>query len=628
MRPAFFILQVLVSMRYLPPGEIIVLLENSLDPDGTSWLYQDPEDIITCAAPADVEACIAALQSAVDGGAYVAGFFSYEMGYLLEPGLRHLLPEDRPQPLLWFGVFDRRDRLDKNQLEDFWLERCRGRVGALGPLSADISKADYLAGIGAIKEHLAAGDVYQINYTFGLEGQAAGDPACVHAALRQAQPVGWGAYIETSDWLFSSHSPELFLEKRGKTVRLRPMKGTISRGRWPEEDASQQQTLVEDEKSRAENLMIVDLERNDLSRIAEAGTVQVPQLFEAETYRSVVQLTSTVTGQVPEDTSISAVLQALFPCGSVTGAPKIKAMEVIRSLERGPRGIYTGAIGHVAPGGDMVFNVPIRTLAIDHNGKARLGVGSGVVADSDEQAEYEESLLKGRFAEVPQRAPALIETMRWVADEGLWLLEAHLERLSSSAEYFGYALDLEEARTMLTDHISALPELYDGPPEDRRVRLLCSPQGELSIKSVPVSGRLTRSLQAALSQEPEHVAFASEAVCSDDVFLFHKTTHRQQLDRLHAREAAPRGYRDVLLVNEWGQVTEGTRYNLLVYLDGSWVTPPLSCGALGGTFRTDFMENGDSPLIERILEKEEVMRAEKICLANSLFGLIAVEVVE
>lgn len=615
-------------MRYLPPGETMVLLENSLDPEGVSWLYQAPKDIIACEDPVDVDGCIAALQGAIDHGAYVAGFFSYEIGYLLEPGLRHLLPEERQQPLLWFGVFDRRDRLDKRQLEDFWLERCRGRFGQLGTLTPEIGKPDYLAGVQAIKEHLAAGDVYQINYTFGLEGKAEGDPACIHAALRQAQPVGWGAYIETPDWVFSSHSPELFFEKRRDAVRLRPMKGTISRGRWPEEDASQKRALVEDEKSRAENLMIVDLERNDLSRIAEAGSVRVPQLFETETYRSVVQLTSTVTGLVQETTQIDSVLQALFPCGSVTGAPKIKAMEIIRSLERRPRGIYTGAVGHMAPSGDMVFNVPIRTLAIDCQGLARLGVGSGVVADSDEQAEYEESLLKGRFAEAPQEAPALIETMRWVADEGYWLLEEHLARLSSSAAYFGYSLSLQEARTLMVDHIAALTDACVGPLEDRRVRLLCSPHGGLSIKSVPVTGPLTRSLRDALSQHPERVAFGSETVSSEDVFLFHKTTHRRQLDRLFESEAAPRGLRDVLLVNQRGEVTEGTRYNLFVYLDGNWLTPPLSSGVLSGTFRTDFMENGDSPVLERILRKEEVMRAEKICLANSLFGLVAVELVE
>jgi len=604
-------------MAYLAPDETFVMLDNSLDSDGVSWLYRDPLRVIECEDPANFEECLATLQAGVSGGLYAAGWFSYEAGYLQEQCLRKLLPPDRTVPLMWFGLFDRRERLDRRQAEHFWREQVRGRQAALGPLSAAISEQDYIKTIEEIKTHLAAGDVYQVNYTFPLSAAVVGDPACLHSAMRKAQPVSWGAYIQTEGFAVSCHSPELFFEKRGKAMRLRPMKGTASRGRWPEEDQQQRDWLASDEKSRAENLMIVDLERNDLSRLADTGSVHVDRLFEAETYRSIIQMTSTVTGQVAAELPIHQVLSALFPCGSVTGAPKIRAMELIRDLEASPRGIYTGAIGHMAPTGDMAFNVPIRTITVDGVGQATLGIGSGIVADSDAAAEFQESLLKGNFAQPQLAPPCLIETIRWRLDEGYWLLEEHLERLSASAQYFGYAIDVGDIEQLIERHGEVLKDAAVSAEEAWRVRLLVSPAGEASIKSARIA--IGQGQASSLT-----IALARERVNSEDLYLFHKTTRRQSFDQAYAQEAEAHGHKDVVFLNERGELTEGTRHNLFVRIGDTLYTPPVASGLLAGTFRSLLIRRADSPAKERALGINDLRVADEIFLGNSISGLISV----
>ncbi len=607
-------------MAYLPPEETYVVLENSLEPEGVSWLYRNPTRIIECRDPDQLAASLAALQDAVSNGAYAAGLFSYEAGYVLEPRLRGKLPRTMAHPLMWFGLFDRRDRLSRSQLDNFWQDQCRGREGSLGQFSALVAQSDYLDNIRTIQNYLAAGDVYQVNYTFPMSAQAEGHPSAIHVQLRQAQPVAWGAYIQTPDMTISSHSPELFFEKRHDAFSLRPMKGTAARGRWPAEDDAQHQQLVDDAKSQAENLMIVDLERNDLSKLAVPGSVTVPTLFEAETYRSVIQMTSTVTGKVAPETGIVDIISALFPCGSVTGAPKIRAMEIIHELEVSPRGIYTGAIGHITPQGDMAFNIPIRTVTIDGQGQATMGIGSGIVADSDPHAEYEECALKAAFADQPEAPPCLIETLCWRPDSGYWLLDEHLARLQGSAQYFGYPVDMADTGLTLARHAEALSSMAKNHNQAWRVRLLCSAGGTVSVKSAPLDvSAAVKGLQT--------VALSSTRVNSADIFLFHKTTRRQLLDDAFDREAVPAGHHDVILLNERGEVCEGTRNNIFVEIDGTLFTPPIECGLLPGTLRATLIKRTDSPACVRILLPEDLKVADKIFLGNSLWGLVEVELV-
>ncbi len=607
-------------MAYLAPDEIFVVLENSLDPEGVSWLYRNPTRIIECWDPDQLESCLAELQVAVSNGAYAAGLLSYEAGYVLEPRLRAHLPETIDHPLMWFGLFDRRDKLTRTQLDNFWQEQCRGRHGSMGPLAEQLTQSSYLENVRIVQDYLAAGDIYQVNYTFPMTAQVDGDPAVVHVQLRQAQPVGWGAYIQTANMTISSHSPELFFEKKQDALRLRPMKGTAPRGRWLTEDEAQHRQLVEDAKSQAENLMIVDLERNDLSKIARPGSVSVPALFQAETYRSVIQMTSTVEGMVRPTASIGDIVSALFPCGSVTGAPKIRAMEIIHELEPTPRGIYTGAIGHLTPQGDMAFSVPIRTIAIDGQGLATMGIGSGIVADSDPQAEYEECALKAAFVQQSDAPPCLIETLRWQAEDGYWLLEEHLKRLQASAHYFGYPVDMADVGSTLVQHAETLSLMAENLNQAWRVRLLCSAGGTVSVKSVPLD-------VSVAANGPQTVALSATRVSSADIFLFHKTTRRQLLDVAFEREAVPQGHHDVILLNERGEVCEGTRNNIFIEIDGTLYTPPIECGLLPGTLRESLIKKTDSPACARILLPEDLKQADKIFLGNSLRGLVEVELV-
>ncbi len=600
-------------MTTLMPNDPFVLLENSRDRRASSLLFDRPVRIVRCDDPADLDGALAAIQQGLDDGLHAAGWISYEVGYALEPRLAGLMPAARREPLVWFGLFARRQRLDRADVDDFWRERTQGAAYALAPLVPALERGRYLADFARVQEFLAAGDVYQINLTMDAAAAFSGDPLALHAALRQAQPVAHGGFVAAGDWCISSHSPELFLERRGDRLTVKPMKGTAPRGRSAAEDEAARRALREDAKSRAENLMIVDLERNDLSRIAAPGSVAVEALFEVEAYPTVLQMVSTVTARVAPEVRTLDILKAVFPCGSVTGAPKIRAMEIIARLEGRARGVYTGAIGHIAPDGDASFSVPIRTLAIGRDGMARMGIGSGIVADSDGPAEWDECLLKAEFLRAPQARPALIETLLWGRAGGYWLLEEHLERLAESAAYFHYPFE----RAAVAGLLAQAAESF-AAGEDRRVRLLLAPSGEASVTSVALD---VEGGRAALAAAPPTAAFAAVPVGSGDPFLAHKTTRRGLHDRALAAALAA-GHWDVLFRNERGEVTEGARSTLFIEKDGCWLTPPVSCGLLPGVFRRHFM--ADTPVRVQVLTAADVAAADRVCLANAVWGMVEV----
>ncbi len=601
----------------LMPNDCFVLLENSRDPRAPSLLFERPERIVRCDDPAGVTQALADIQQGLDEGLHAAGWLSYEVGYGLEPRLAPLMLDARREPLVWFGLFRRRRRLDRADMDDFWRERTQGTSYSLSPLQPLLSRDDYLAAFARIQEWLAAGDVYQINLTLDAVADFSGDPLALHAALRQAQPVAHGGFIAAGDWCISSHSPELFLARQGNRLTVKPMKGTAPRGRSAAEDEAARRALRDDPKSRAENLMIVDLERNDLSRFAAPGSVAVQSLFDVEAYPTVLQLVSTVTAEVADGVRTLDILKSIFPCGSVTGAPKIRAMQIIAELEQRARGVYTGAIGHIAPDGDASFSVPIRTLAIGTGGTARMGIGSGVVADSDGPAEWDECLLKAAFLHQPRDRPGLIETLLWDRAGGYWLLNEHLERLAESAAYFVYPLESKAVREAL-----ALAAESFGPDTDRRVRLLVAPSGEVSVTAVAVDVEAGR---AALRASPSTVAWAASPVSSADRFLAHKTTRREAYDRaLKAAMAA--GHWDLLFRNERGEVTEGARSTLFIQRDGQWLTPPVSSGVLPGVFRRHFMM--DTPVTVQPLTPADLAAADRVCLANAVWGMVDVRLAE
>ena len=541
-------------------------------------------------------------------GLHVAGFLSYELAYMLEPKLRHLIHNNRQSPLIWMGLFHEPQRLKSDETLKF-INALAADNHSVEQLRLSLAKETYLQAVQRVKAYISAGDVYQINLTFKYLFELVGSSWSLYESLRQRQQVAHGAFIQTHDFDVLSFSPELFIHVTDGVATTRPMKGTAARGLTTTEDDELRHWLVKDEKSRAENLMIVDLLRNDLGRIAEIGTVSIENLFSVETYPTLHQMTSTVMAHLDGEISASKLINNLFPCGSITGAPKVRAIEIIRELETEPRGIYTGSIGMFDPNGDIKFNVAIRTLVIDRMGHGEMGIGSGIVYDSDSSAEYEECLLKARFLTEPKNTYSLIETLRWQADGGYYLLENHLERLENSALHFGIAYNASRV-------LSALEELVTEFVNSAvRVRLLLDQTGKLTLTHVPLSG-------PKLSNHLTYV-FSTKTINSRDLYRYHKTTNRKLLDAEYKKLTETIGCDEVLFLNEKGEITEGSRSNLFVKLDECLVTPPTTCGLLNGTFRRSLFDAPNCNIIEQVLLPSDLERAQCIYLGNSIMGLIA-----
>ncbi|RME68602.1 MAG: aminodeoxychorismate synthase, component I, partial [Alphaproteobacteria bacterium] len=442
-----------------------------------------------------------------------------------------------------------------------------------------------------------------------LDFAVGGDPAALYARLRRAQRARHGAFICTGDWTVLSFSPELFFARDGDRLTCRPMKGTLARGLDAAADRAQRARLAADPKNRAENLMIVDLMRNDLARLALPGSVRVGNLFDVEALATVLQMTSTIHATIAHDTPLSALFRALFPCGSVTGAPKIRAMEIIAELEQTPRGVYTGAIGFAGPGATARFSVPIRTMVIDAAGRGRLGIGSGIVAESDVAAEYRECLLKARFLDADWPPFDLFETIGWTPRDGYRLIDEHLARLAASAAYFGFAFESADARRRLAEAAAR----FAGAP--MRVKLSLSRLGHMAVEA-----RLLPPAPAAMPT----IGPARQAVDSRDCFLYHKTTRRglYETERRHA--AATHGWFDVVFENERGEITEGSFTTVFIERDGGLLTPALSCGLLPGVLRGALLRDKDVTCREAVLTRHDLATARHVYVGNALRGLIAV----
>jgi para-aminobenzoate synthetase/4-amino-4-deoxychorismate lyase len=468
-----------------------------------------------------------------------------------------------------------------------------------------LTRGEYARALCAIHEAIGAGEVYQVNFSFRLRAPFSGDLLPLFWQLYERQPVPYAAYLDTGAHAIASLSPELFFALDGERITTRPMKGTAPRGLTLADDLQQAERLTQCPKNRAENLMIVDMARNDLGRIARIGSVRVPRLFEAERYATLWQMTSTVVACT--DAPLPEIFRALFPAASITGAPKIRATHVIHALERAPRGVYTGAIGVVLPNRRAQFNVAIRTLHYDKAaGQLVYGVGSGVVWDSEQVAEYEECLTKAQVLFAPRPAFELLETLLWRRGRGYFLLEAHLKRLRDSADYFGFAVDADAVRCQLL----TVAERFTAPRY--RVRLRVNRHGEAQVEYAPLSPE-RRVWRVALAREP---------VNPREVFLYHKTTYRQVYER--ARAARP-DCDDVILWNTRGEITESTLANVVVRLDRRYYTPPVECGLLAGVYRGHLLQRG--LLRERVLTPDDLRRAEAVYLINSVRGWIKAEVV-
>ncbi len=578
-----------------PPGDPFALFDNTLDDAPGAWLLTGLRDTIACTDPAGWAADLRRLEAAARDGAWVALAAAYELGYAIEPRLRPLLPPDAG-PLFTGWIFEHAEWLSDAACDAWLAARAGSTPAGTDVLQTAIDEDDYFRQIDQIRQYIAAGDCYQVNLTFPLTGHRFGSPAALYRALRAAQPVRYGAFIAHAGGAILSRSPELFVERRGATLVSQPMKGTAPRDSDPA-------ALAASEKDRAENVMIVDLIRNDMGRLAPAGGVRVEDLCRVEPYPTVWQMTSRVIAE-PVGADLADIFRALFPCGSITGAPKIRAMEIIRQLEAGPRGVYCGALGWLRPGGDFRFSVPIRSLRLDAAGHARLDVGSGVVSDSRPAAEWAECHLKARFVTTLPKDFRLIETLRFEPADGFPFLAEHLERLAGSARSLGFAFDEGAFRQLLASVAAAAP---------LRVRVTLGQPGDLHLETFPASS-------GAPGTDPT-VVLSPQRVASDDLLLRHKTTARPLYDRELARVTAA-GHFDALFENERGELTEGARSNLFVQRHGILQTPPAGAGLLDGVLRRRLLRSGEAR--EATLRRGDLADADAIFVGNGLRGLVRV----
>ena len=452
-------------------SETFVLLDHSSTGIGPSLLFEDPVRVVEAWRSEDVPAAIAEIEAGIAQGYYAAGFFAYELGYVLEPKLSDLMPDRIVVPLLWFGLYQAPKELSSRDVETWLTTHKRSGSHEFTDVRLAWDEDTYLERFHKVREFIRAGDIYQLNLTFKACFKLSGSPLTFYQDLRAKQRVALGGIVDTGNVTVLSSSPELFIAQNGRVIETRPMKGTAARAGPIDADARQREVLSTDIKQRAENLMIVDLMRNDVGRIAEVGSVEVTDLFTVETFKTLHQMTSGIRATLKESVGLKELLDAIFPPGSIIGAPKIRAMELIAELESEPRGVYCGAMGYISPEGRSLFNVAIRTPVVGRDGHGEMGIGSGIVYDSDGEREYAECLLKMRFLTDPPKTFELIETMLYEPETGFWLLDRHLERLSQSAQYFGFAYDENVVRSALDEAIKA--------DEKRRlrVRLLLAEDG-------------------------------------------------------------------------------------------------------------------------------------------------------
>lgn len=520
---------------------------------------------------------------------YAAGFISYEAAPAFDSAHKTHLPTSFP--LLWFGIYEKPKIIDLQEL-------AMGSYPAPLDWSITTDKNRYIDVIARIKHHIERGETYQVNYTIRQSAQYSGDPWSLFLNIARNAP--YGAFLETDDYAICSASPELFFELHRGRLTSRPMKGTAPRGRTNEEDQKLRELLYKSEKDRAENVMIVDMMRNDIGRVAATGSVNVPKLFETEKYPTVWQMTSTVTAKT--DAPISEIVTALFPCASITGTPKVNTMKIIADIEDTNRNIYTGSIGYITPDNDAQFNVAIRTALINKKqNRIEYGTGGGIVWDSVDTLEYEECLLKAKIVNEPQpdTSFSLLETILWTPQDGYFLLRYHLDRMRDSAKYFDFPYDADDIQNELK---SAAASFRD---TDYKVRLLLARNEAITCQCEPLHSSTAATLK--------RVQIAQKPVDSANPFLFHKTTNRRVYDS--ARAEFP-DCDDVLLWNEKGEVTESCLSNVVIRCNGKLITPPVQCGLLNGTYRSYLLEQ--NKIVERTISLEEIKKATQIYLINSV----------
>lgn len=560
------------------------------------YLFQNPHKIITTSDIQKVVPCLKEVEEEIQKGYYAAGFLTYESA----PAFDHayLVKAGNRMPLLWFGIFT--EPLNQNLLSD-------GEF-TITQWKASVSEEDYHTAIKRVKEYIRKGDTYQTNYTLRLHADFKGDTIAFYQQLKKAQNSNYCVYIDTGEHAILSASPELFFRVDGTKVTTRPMKGTIARGNTLEEDQKNKEYLLNSEKERAENVMIVDLLRNDLGIISNSGSVKVTQLMEVETYPTVLQMTSTIQGNIPESATMCDVFRALFPCGSITGAPKISTMKIIEELETETREVYCGAIGYITPKKEAVFNVPIRTVMIDKSsGEATYGVGGGITWDSKSSNEYEEVIAKANILKTKRPEFQILESLLLENGE-YFLLEEHLRRMKNSAQYFQYPLSVDLLQIKLNKFKMA------HEVGQYKVRCLLNQAGAIHVEGASIQSMLP----------PFQIRLANKPIQRNNPFLYHKTTNRTAY--AESMNAKPSHIYDILFWNEEEELMEFSSGNVVIDINGVLYTPPVTSGLLRGTYREALIKSGK--VVEKVIKLEDLKQRNKLWFINSVRKWREVELVD
>lgn len=561
-------------------------------------VFSNPERIIQADSIQNVLPALHEVERAVKSGFYAAGYISYEAAPAFDSAF--VVSNTHTIPLLWFGIFDK--AIEKQPCHTG--NHSSKNKFTFTQWKPNITKDRYESQISAIKHAISYGKTYQVNHTLRFHSKFDGDDFAFYNEKNNSHPSRYAAYLNLPRHRIISFSPELFFQTQGNQIMTRPMKGTVNRGRWFEEDEAHASWLAASVKNQAENVMIVDLLRNDLGRIAEVGTVHVRNLFQIERYPTVFQMTSTIGATIKPMVTLPDIFRALFPCGSITGAPKVSTMRFISDLEESPRDIYCGTIGFIKPNGDAIFNVAIRTMFIDSaTGAAIYGAGGGITFDSAANSEFEEVFMKTAVLTDEQPQFQLLETLK-LENNQYALFHHHLRRLVNSAKYFDFPVEISSIERALYKHRDQYKDTV------RKVRLLIYQDGQIYVESSPL---------VSIGSEARIFAIANTPVSSSNRFLYHKTTYRHIFDQHRAEH---NNVFDILLWNENHEITEFTTGNVVLEIDGQKRTPKISCGLLPGTFRSHLLETNE--VSEAILTLSDLKRAEKIWYINSVRGWIPV----
>lgn len=550
-----------------------------------AFTFTNPLEIIIASTIGEVLPSLKKVQDAVNRGYYAAGYLSYEAAPAFDHAFR--VNSNQKMPLLWFGIFEQPIKRSLQSTKAFYTSKWQAQTGTNA----------YNRSIQEVKQHIEQGNTTQVNYTIQMKSQFIGDPIAYYKHLAKAQSADYSAYIDIGEFTIVSASPELFFHLKDRKITTKPMKGTVGRGETDADDKANASWLYHSEKNRAENEMVVNVMRDELGKIATPGTVNVPHMFSIEKYPTVYQMTSTVTAEISPDKSITDIFKALFPCGSITGSPKVNTMEIIKGLEISPREVYCGTIGFITPGQEAIFNVPIRTVMIDNkNGNATYGVGGGITKDSAESEEYEEVLTKAKILDLQDQTFQLLESLG-LSSGKYFVLENHLQRLKRSATFFHFDVDLGQIKSKLFAFAN------DHQKGNWKIRLLVTENGSITLQSNKINP-IKDELEAGLACEP---------IDKRDIFLYHKTTNRIIYDKL--LNQSPH-VSDVLLWNENREVTEFTIGNIVVKIDGNLYTPPVECGLLAGTYREALIEDGT--IDEKKIMLDDIAKCAEIWLINSV----------